>query len=341
MSRLLGDFARGQVVNTKRFAIWALAAATTLATGCSGDDEDSTKQTSKGDRTADAGETEVDAGVQSYRISMTVPNVPPTTEGTQCVRVKLGNVGPVKIGRIHNRLSGHSHHFVVSSVTDPTATEQALYECPPFRAPLTGAPLTVTQKHDEEIVLPEGVGYALEDDQLMHLELHYINTSDEVADVTAEAELFPSTDTGEIKEAGFLLVGSLDIAIPPHSQHSTGDLFVATTPALEGVEYYAITGHTHRFGTNVTVGVAESANADATMIYEPASFDWSAPEVGYLKPTVQVPSGGGFRFSCEWDNPTDDTILYGESALTEMCFFWAYYYPRAPMQQTLLVRPTR
>lgn len=340
MSRSFGDFAcKKAVINSKRLAFWGTVAVTMLAAACSGDDEDSPKPRSKGDRIADAGETKIDAGVESYRLSIKVPSVPSMTEGTRCVKVRLGNVGPVKISKIHNQLSAQSHHFVVSSVTDPTATEQELYECPPFRAPLTGAPLTVTQKHDEEIVLPQGVGYALENDQLMHLELHYINTSSEVADVTAEAELFPSTDSGEIKEAGFLLVGNLDIAIPPRSKHSTGDLYVATTPALDGVHYYAVTGHTHRFGTNVTVGIAESATADATTIYKPASFDWSAPEVGYLKPTVEVPAGGGFRFSCDWDNPTDDTVVYGESALTEMCFFWAYYYPRAAMQQTLLVRP--
>jgi len=67
-----------------------------------------------------------------------------------------------------------------------------------------------------------------------------------------------------------------------------------------------------------------------------AAFDWESPPVTYLDPIVQIPAGGGFRFRCDWDNPTDDTLKYGESALTEMCFFWAYYYPRHPEQQVIL-----
>jgi hypothetical protein len=276
---------------------------------------------------------------RAYRIKIVVPNVPAGSEGTKCVKLRLGNTDPLKIGRVHNQLFGQSHHFIVSSVTDASAAEESLFDCPPFRAQMMGAPLTVTQKHDEEIVLPKGVGYALGVDQLMHLELHYINTTDETADVSAESELFPIESDAEIEEAGFLIVGNLDIAIPPRSSHSSGDIYVAVPQALEGVNYYAVTGHTHQYGTNVTVNVAASPDGEGSPIYDLSMFEWSAPEVRYLDPPIRVPTGGGFRFSCSWDNPTDQTVRYGESALTEMCFFWAYYYPKHPMQQTLLHLP--
>lgn len=197
----------------------------------------------------------------------------------------------------------------------------------------------VTQKHDEEITLPDGVGYALGAHQLMHLELHYINTTDKTADVRAESELFPVDWRGEGQEAGFLVAGTMDIAIPPRSTDSTGDIYLPIPEALEGVKYYAVTGHTHRFGTSVSISTASNHDAEGTSIYEPSSFDWSAPEVKYFDPPLQIPSGGGFRVNCTYDNPTDDTITYGESALTEMCFFWAYYYPKNPKQQVLIHRP--
>jgi hypothetical protein len=278
----------------------------------------------------------VDKFAAPLKVSITVPDVAPGVEGTRCVKVRLGNTSALNIGRIHNTLRAHSHHFVLSMVENPAETEQALFECPPFRAPLVGAPLTVTQKSEENIVLPDGVGYAIAPNQLLHLELHYINPDSDTSDVTAEAELYPLAGDEPVQQAGFLVVGNLNISIPPRSEHSSGDVFAAQPPGLEAAHYYALTGHTHRFGTSVRVGVADTMAADTTWLYKPQTFDWDAPPVEYLDPPVQVPEGGGFRLRCDWNNPTDQTITYGESALTEMCFFWAYYYPRDPMQRVVL-----
>jgi hypothetical protein len=323
-----------------RSRLAALLALSCSAVACSDDSDDSRRSDADSAvrESADSGPAREPAP-RSYRVQIEVPDVPPGTEGTKCVKVRLANDSDIKVGRVHNQLFGQSHHFVVSSVTDPTAEEEGLTDCPPFRAPFTGAPLTITQKHDEEITLPDGVGYPLDAHQLMHLELHYINTTDKTVDIRAESELFPSESSGEIQEAGFMIVGSMDISIPPRSTLSTGDVYLAAPEALDGVKYYAVTGHTHRFGKSVSISTAPDHDGDGTPIYELTNFDWSAPEVKYFDPPIQVPSGGGFRFNCGWDNPTDETIVYGESALTEMCFFWTYYYPKSPKQQVLLHKP--
>lgn len=301
------------------------------AVGC-GDDSDSSHEDS------DAGGKH-DTTPQSYRVQIEVPNVPPGTEGTKCLKVRLGNAADIKVGRVHNQLFGQSHHFIVSAVTDSSSDEAPLADCLPFKAPQIGAPLTVTQKHDEEITLPDGVGYALDAHQLMHLELHYINTTDQTVDIRAESELFPIEEDGKVQEAGFLIAGTMDISIPPKSTKSTGDIYLEIPEALKGVKYYAVTGHTHRFGTNISISTAPDHDGEGTPIYELSNFDWSAPDVKYFDPPLQVAAGGGFRVNCAWDNPTDQTVKYGESALTEMCFFWAYYYPKNPKQQTLIHRP--
>lgn len=275
---------------------------------------------------------------EPLRLSIKVPGVPPGTEGTKCLRVGLGNDAPIHVAKIHNTLSQSSHHFVVSTVEDPTVTEAPLFDCPPFRAPLTGAPLVITQKHDDVTTMPNGVAYAIAANQLMHLELHYINTGSETADIEAVSDLYPvDGSSGNLQEASFLLIGNLDISIPPHTSYSTGPAFQPLPAGFEGVNFYALTGHTHRFGTNVTVGVAASSSADVKMLYEPQPFKWDEPVVTHLSPTVTVPNGGGFSFQCDWYNPTDNTVTFGESALAEMCFFWAYYYPRRPGSRLLLL----
>jgi hypothetical protein len=323
--------------------------ATLLALSALACGDDTGKTTASSTKTTDTTKTHADAGVQSpdagetsaqfaapYHVSITVPDVAPGVEGTRCVKVRLENAAPINIAKIHNVLGAHSHHFVLSMVDDPSQTEQELYECPPFRAPLTGAPLTVTQKSDEQITLPQGVGYALGEHQLMHLELHYINASSETADVSAQAELYPLRSDEPVQRAGFMIVGDLNIKIPPHTMYSNGDVYAAQPKDLAGVHYYAVTGHTHRLGKMVRVGVADAKDADTNWIYEPPTFDWDAPPVQYLEPALQIPDGGGFHLRCDWDNTTDDTVLYGESALTEMCFFWVYYYPRNEEQKVIL-----
>jgi hypothetical protein len=271
------------------------------------------------------------------RLSITVLGVPAGKEGTQCIRAHLGNDAPVRVGKIHNKLSESSHHFILSAVDDTSLTDTPLFDCPPFRAALTGAPLTITQKSDDTVSMPDGVAYTLADNQLMHLELHYINLTNKTEDITAETEIFPITNSAkDLQEASFLLVGDLDISIPPKSTHSTGAVYQKLPQAFEGVNFYALTGHTHRFGTNVQVGVTASETATVTPLYAPKQFNWSEPEVVRLSPTVTVPSGGGFSYQCEWDNPTDKVVKYGESALTEMCFFWAYYYPKQDASRLLL-----
>jgi hypothetical protein len=183
--------------------------------------------------------------------------------------------------------------------------------------------------------MPEGVAYTIADNQLMHLEMHYINSGNETADVVAESLIYPLEASVDLQEASFLLVGNLDISIPPRSSHSKS-AYQPLPTAYEGVTFYALTGHTHRFGTNVTVGVAPSATGEVTPLYRPDPFVWDEPVVTQLSPGIKVPTGGGFNYQCDWYNPTDNVVTFSESALTEMCFFWAYYYPRRPGGRLLL-----
>jgi hypothetical protein len=62
-------------------------------------------------------------------------------------------------------------------------------------------------------------------------------------------------------------------------------------------------------------------------VYNVPGWSWQEPETTIADPPFQIPTGGGFNFTCEWNNPGTDSVGFGESATDEMCFFWAYYYP--------------
>ena len=294
----------------------------------------------------DTGKEPVTPGDETYdaplKVTMTIPDVPPGEEGTKCYKVHLGNTAPVKIGKVHNVLSKASHHLVVSSVEDPAETAEDNFECRPFRAVLSGAPFTVTQKHDDLITMPEGVGFPIVEDQLMHLEMHYINTGEETADVVATSELYPLKQSDDVQEASFLIIGNLGINIPPNSIHTNPEVFLPLPEAFQDVNFYAATGHTHRFGKSAVLKKVDSPDdTDGLSVYEPANYSWTEAELTYHDPVFHVPPGGGFRFTCSWENPTSVEITYGESALQEMCFFWTYFYPRKDAGRTLLKSPGR
>jgi hypothetical protein len=253
----------------------------------------------------------------------------PGEEGTKCIDVKLGNTGPIHVNEIHNNLGEASHHFIVyRKASGPEMLTPT--DCTPFIGtldPANGAPLMVTQKADETLTLPTGVAFSLLQDQLVRLEMHYVNTGDEPITVMASAEFRTTLDFEH--EADFLFAGTPDIDLPSQPEPQTvGPVFLPFVPSLAGSNVFAITGHTHAYGTAVRVANAANPADPGTMIYQPESFNWDEPETTRLDPPVQIPTGdGGFRFSCDYVNNSGQRIGFGENAEDEMCFFWLYYYP--------------
>lgn len=270
-------------------------------------------------------------GPAPLTMSIMVPNVGPGVEKTECLQVKLPTTSSVSVVKVHNTLSPGSHHFILTALTDTAATEMPRAECKGFRGAIQGAPLTITQKHDDEILLPEGIGYRLNPGQVMHLEVHYINTSDKALDIVATANLYPAPANAQLMDAAVLLVGTTKFNVPAHTAMQSNPVFLALPQGMDGVKFYAITGHTHRFGTSVKVSSAPKSGGAETVLYNPERFDWEQPEMKMLQPTATVPSGGGFVLQCGWNNASDTALTWGESATKEMCFFWGYYYPRKPV----------
>jgi hypothetical protein len=255
--------------------------------------------------------------------------VSPGQENTQCVTLRLGNPAAFHVGHIHNELTEGSHHLIVYRTND-TEEKTTPYDCQPFvdaLNPAKGSPLMITQKKDEVLSFPKGVAVSLDPDQMIRLEMHYINPTD--ADIEVKAtSTFVSLPDAEFKdEAGFLFLGDPDITLEPHSSSTLGPVFLKLPSKVDGVNFFGITGHTHQFGTKVTVAAADSKSGPDKTVYDVPGWSWSEPATVYADPPFTLPPGGGFRFSCSYNNTSDQKVKFGESANDEMCFFWAYYYP--------------
>jgi Copper type II ascorbate-dependent monooxygenase, C-terminal domain len=271
------------------------------------------------------------SGVQ-YSLTWGPVDVASSVEDTQCVWMRLANDAPIKVHQFHNALSISSHHLIVYK-DDQDMTEQLTpTPCQAFTGALntTGAiqPLAITQKHDDEITLPDGVAYTFDTHQMVKLEMHYINTTDSTASASATVDLFASDPATIHDEAGLLFAGSLDIDILPNQQFTLHQfLTLPTTLDLSASHIFAITGHEHKLGTGVQVNIAPDRTGPMTSVYSPNPFLWAEPVTDGYNPDLSVPKNGGFDFTCNYTNTTSAEVKFGEKTTDEMCFFWVYYWP--------------
>lgn len=255
--------------------------------------------------------------------------VPGGKEETECVTLRLPNDAPLKIGSIHNTLGDGSHHLIVYKVID-TEEKTTPYKCQPFADTLDatkGSPLMVTQKHDDLLQLPPGVGFSIAAHQMIRLEMHYINPTSEERTITATSKMNPIAEQNFKDEADFLFIGNPDISIPAKSKATLGPTFFELPEDFVGTKFFAMTGHEHQYGTNVQIALSSAKGDPGKMVYDVPNWSWSEPKTEVFNPPLEVPAKGGFTFTCSWNNTSDQKVTFGESANDEMCFFWAYYYP--------------
>jgi hypothetical protein len=163
------------------------------------------------------------------------------------------------------------------------------------------------------------------------LEVHYLNTTADDIEVGATASFIPIADEDYQHDAGLLFLGNPDIDIPPMTTATLGPVFLPLgqlLPDLVGeAKFFAVTGHTHQWGTNVTVNYSKDETDPGEIIYYVPDWSWAEPETLKVDPEISLAATGGFRLTCQWDNKSPQPVQFGESANDEMCFFWAYYYP--------------
>jgi len=291
-------------------------AALLLAPGCSG--------------TGDSGAPDANSvpPAESYSV-VWHKTIPAYTEEVECVVRRLGNDVPVHINRIRNELGGVSHHLIVYR-TPQTVEQPEPAPCESIENLVNdenGQPLMITQRTVEDLQLPEGISFDMEPEQMIRLELHYVNAGSEPLDVTVTSTFYPIADAQYVAAADLLFVGSPDMEIPPGSSYTLGPLFNPYSWELGDSKIFGITGHTHQWGTNVYVELTPAEDQPGTPVYDLVDFNYDEPETIYLDPPLTLPVGGGFRFTCEWNNQSDRWVTFGEEVDDEMCFFWTYYYP--------------
>ena len=253
--------------------------------------------------------------------------VPASTESTQCVVKRLGNDGPAFVNQIQNELGATSHHFIVYEVDDEVERPEP-YDCFPFTGSGSSSKLLmITQKASDTLRLPSGVAYEIPAGKMIRLELHYINVgaTPQMAEATSTFTSIASEGIEYRADVAFL--GSPGFpSIPANDDATYGPVNVSIPGDIQNANFFAITGHQHKLGTDVFVQLLDSAREPVQQVYDVANFLWDEPETVVFDPPFTVPSGGSFELTCDWTNFTDEPVGFGTSVDNEMCFFWAYHY---------------
>ena len=164
----------------------------------------------------------------------------------------------------------------------------------------------------DEMLLPTGVAAMIPPGLDVIHEMHYVNTSDEPVDLYSRinAWTIPSDEV----ESG-IWGGSVrdeNINIPPMAEHTEWSRCVFN----EDVEVIFLASHTHALGTEFTIRPFDGETT-GDIIY--TNTDWHVPLITQFEPSIVVPAGEGFEWSCTWNNPTSDMVTYGLNASDEMC----------------------
>jgi hypothetical protein len=169
---------------------------------------------------------------------------------------------------------------------------------------------------------PPNVGRFLPGSDGVQILAHYLNTTTETIHANVKLVLAVTDPANVTVQASHVFMNNFGLSVAPHSKsvatHS------CTIPS--DIKLLAAASHMHQRGVHFTATIP-----DGTILYETSL--WSDPQPRLFDPPMAIPAGTDVTWTCDYDNTTDLTLTFGQSAVTnEMCIFAGIYYP-APQGQ--------
>jgi hypothetical protein len=259
----------------------------------------------------------------TYDVSIGPVMLAPGEERIVCVDKKLPTTAAIDMVKITSELTLGGHHLVFYK-SGATVEAPTPYTCQTFRDIMSGTvPLYIAQKSSTVLNFPKGVAYQMPAAQMVRVELHFLNSTTAPLPVTGTVHVTDAVAGTITDRANLMFYGNLRIAIPPQSMATVGPTFRRFASAAPKI--FGLTGHQHQRGTSITIELASAATGAGTHVY--TNTDWAEPPLTIFDPPLLPTAGQGFRYTCNYNNPTSSTITFGEGVNQEMCFLWAYYYP--------------
>lgn len=172
----------------------------------------------------------------------------------------------------------------------------------------------------DPIHFPDGVALKIAKGTQLLLNLHLFNTGSDELTGTSGTRI-QTMDPSEVKNlAEGILAGTVSLDLPPgQTTVSTGYCTMSSDVTL-----FAVAPHMHKLGIYARVA-AESAARGETMLFD-GPYDFNEQSYHLITP-LSLDKGDRVKVECTHRNTTSETVTFGESTLSEMCFAGIYRYP--------------
>jgi len=170
---------------------------------------------------------------------------------------------------------------------------------------------------------PPEAGYPEEGTTHYVVQIHYNNVRHVSGQTDASGFDFCTTDKLRPNDAEIMAFGSVNFQIPPRASRDLACDW--SVPAISGTRHvFSMWPHMHKLGKAMSSTIVR--NGAETPLVEAKAFDFNS-QTSY--PTnLDIEAGDTIRTHCVWNNTTDQTVAFGENTGDEMCFDFAFYYPK-------------
>ncbi len=315
----------------------AAASASACKDGADGDETDGNAggSAAAGGAGAGAGGDSSTGGAPPVGESITLTlepfDVEPGTERQVCKYFNLPADVPFDAVRFHSEMAGTSHHLnVYKLLSDPSAPVSAadaeVHDCSPGSEQLSGdaAYIFGSATPERTVDMPAGVAFHLVPQQRIILEQHVINSTSEVIQGGVSFEMSKPLSEASIEHhADVIWFANWTFLIPPNQETTATNHCIVPYD----VKVFGLMSHTHALGSHFSI--EQWSEGGTEHLYD--SEDWAHPLYQEHEPTLLVPAGDGFEWSCTWNNTTGSTVFPGKNSTDEMCMTFAYAYPAEGM----------
>ncbi len=267
--------------------------------------------------------------------------VPPYTEVEICNVVRVDPKGDEKLAWFQNMeslSSTGSHHMNVTigefsfldAFVGEGASEAAIgvplgaYPCADLEVMTLGVPVFPSQRENQRITLPDGVGAPLPLPLVVVASHHYVNPTDTPVRINTAVNI-ETVDRSEIEHVGTIVfdaIGGLELAPGTRQSVSRTCVMAADTNIA------LVSTHTHEWAQCATLNAFDGEAG--TVAPDPffVTREWDRPPILHFdRGEYAVAAGDGIHWACHYDNPTDRTLVDDGTAQGEMCVMAAVTWP--------------